>query len=579
MTIFAWGRVSHAALLVGGLLTAAPLVGEAQGLAGSYLAGRQAQYDNDFDAVGRFYGQALARDPSNALLLERTLIGYINRGDADRAATLLSKFSPRVPSNQVAGLVVVANNAREGRFQAIVDEIDAGRTMGPLLDGLFRSWAILGDGRANDALEAFDAVAQSSGSTGFALYHKGLAQASVGDFSGALETFADQDVQPLLGTRRGTFAAAAIMSQLGDHTGAAALIRRNFGRDLDLEFSQAIALLEAQKTLPFAVVTSARHGIAEVFYSVGAAIEGDSEPDYALIFPRLATYLRSDFVDATLLSAELLEIMKEYDLATEAYDDVPRGHGDYYSAELGRSEALYNAGEEETAVEVLRQLAESHGDLAIVHRKLGDVLRRLDRHIEANRAYTRALDTASRTDASLWFLHYARGITFERTDQWSDAEADFRKSLELNPGHPSVLNYLGYSLLEKGIKLDEALGLIEKAVEARPDSGFIVDSLGWGLYLTGRFEEAVVHMERAAELLPIDPVINDHLGDVLWTVGRRIEAEFHWTRALSLDPEEDDATRIRRKLDVGLDAVLEEEAKPALEVAEDESAPNTEDDG
>jgi Flp pilus assembly protein TadD len=95
-----------------------------------------------------------------------------------------------------------------------------------------------------------------------------------------------------------------------------------------------------------------------------------------------------------------------------------------------------------------------------------------------------------------------------------------------------------------------------------------VDSLGWVLYRLGRYDEAIVHMERAAELMPVDPIVNDHLGDVLWAVGRYREAEFQWTRALSFDPEEKDAARIRRKLEVGLDVVLDEEgAQPLARVA------------
>ena len=101
--------------------------------------------------------------------------------------------------------------------------------------------------------------------------------------------------------------------------------------------------------------------------------------------------------------------------------------------------------------------------------------------------------------------------------------------------------------------------MIEGAVAARPDDGYITDSLGWVFYRLGRYSEAVGVMERAAELTPVDPIINDHLGDVYWAVGRYREAEFQWQRALSFEPEDKDAERIRRKLEVGLDVVLEEE--------------------
>ena len=153
-------------------------------------------------------------------------------------------------------------------------------------------------------------------------------------------------------------------------------------------------------------------------------------------------------------------------------------------------------------------------------------------------------------------------------DVWPKADRDFREALRLNPDQPLVLNYLGYSLVEKKIQLDEALIMIEKAVELRPESGFIVDSLGWVLFRMGRYDEAVPHLERAAQLEPIDPIINDHLGDGYWSVGRKREAHFQWRRALSFDPEEAEADRIRRKLEVGLDQVLQEEGAEPLTVAQ-----------
>ena len=127
-----------------------------------------------------------------------------------------------------------------------------------------------------------------------------------------------------------------------------------------------------------------------------------------------------------------------------------------------------------------------------------------------------------------------------------------------------VLNYLGYSFLEMGTNLDEAMALIRRAVDQRPDSGHIVDSLAWGYFLLGEYEAALVPMERASLLMPVDPIVTDHLGDVYWAVGRKREAEFQWRRALSFDPEPELAERIRRKLEIGLDATLAEEGAPSL---------------
>jgi len=224
------------------------------------------------------------------------------------------------------------------------------------------------------------------------------------------------------------------------------------------------------------------------------------------------------------------------------------------------------------AIEVLRKLAETHGELPIVHSNLGDTLRRLERWEEAANAYDAAIERFATEQSGQWVIYYMRAITHERQGNWDLAEPDFRKALELNPGQPNVLNYLGYSFVEMKINLDEALAMIEQAAAARPDSGHIVDSLGWVLYRLGRYEEAVVHMERAVELMPVDPIINDHLGDVYWAVGRTTEAHFQWHRALSFEPEDEDASRIRRKLEVGLDQVLEEEGAAPLRVAGEDAS-------
>ena len=163
------------------------------------------------------------------------------------------------------------------------------------------------------------------------------------------------------------------------------------------------------------------------------------------------------------------------------------------------------------------------------------------------------------TQDRYWVLFFTRGICHEMTGDYIASEADFRQALVLNPEQPQVLNNLGYSLVEQRRNLDEALGMIERAVELQPDSGYITDSLGWVFYRLGRYDEAVAPMERAIELLPNDPIINDHLGDVYWMVGREREARFQWERALSFEPTEEDAERIRLKLEIGLDRVLEQE--------------------
>ena len=151
-----------------------------------------------------------------------------------------------------------------------------------------------------------------------------------------------------------------------------------------------------------------------------------------------------------------------------------------------------------------------------------------------------------------WALYYSRGIAYERSNQWNLAEADLEHALELKPDQPLVLNYLGYSWIDRGEKLHRGLKMIEKAVELRPDDGYIVDSLGWAHYRLGDYASAVEYLEKALELVPEDPTINDHLGDAYWKSGRMTEARYQWRRALQFKPDKEDVKPIEAKLDRGL---------------------------
>jgi tetratricopeptide (TPR) repeat protein len=540
---------------------------EMRGLVGPYLAARAARQVNDYDAAARYYARALVRDPRNGELLQNAIISQMGLGNLTRAVPIARQLRGTGADNQIANLVIMADQLVSEDWTAVLEDLDAGMTVGPLVDGLIHAWAELGAGDADAAEDVFDASAEQTGLAAFGLYHKALARAVSGDFEGAETILSGEEGRRLGLTTRGVVAHAQILSQLGRNEEAIALLDESFGADLSPRLAALRAELEAGEAVPFTLIRGPRDGAAEVFYTVAGALSGEATDSYTLLYARTAEALRPGHVDAILLSAGLLEQMGQFDLATEAYKSVPREDPSFHVAELGRAEALRRSGREDEAIEVLEALQDSHGDQAIVHITLGDTLRQMERYDAATEAYDEAVSLFTEDREEHWIVYFARGITHEREDRWPEAEADFRKALELNPGQPSVLNYLGYSFIEMQENLDEAMEMIREAVAARPDSGHIVDSLGWGLYRLGRYEEAVEHMERAAELLPVDPIVNDHLGDVYWAVGRRTEARFQWQRALSFEPEEEDAERIRRKLEVGLDQVLAEEGAPPLDLA------------
>ncbi|MGX9355397.1 tetratricopeptide repeat protein [Roseobacteraceae bacterium S113] len=563
--------LASAAALALSIVLAAPVANA--GVSGPYLAARQASFDTNFREAVRYFELAYAEDRDNPQLLESLTAAHLTLGGITRAGIFADEMTKKNYRSQIADMVRMARAGGADDFETILNALDAGETVGPLVDGLARGWAELGRGDMNAALAGFDAIGGEQGLAGFANYHKALAFASVGDFesAGALLEEVSGAAQA---TRRGVMAHAQILSQLDRNEDALVLMDQMFTTRLDPGLQALRNALQQGKRVPFDMIGSARDGIAEVYYTIAGALQGEAANDYTLLYTRVAEHLRPEHVDALLLSARLLEQLEEWDLATETYSRVPVDHPAYHAAAMGRADALRADGDIEGAVAALRKLIETHGTLPIVHTTLGDVLRQEKRFEEAVAAYDNAIGLYGAPANGQWFVYFARGIAHERLDDWEMAEADFRQALALNPDQPQVLNYLGYSLVEKQLKLDEALGMIERAVAARPESGYIVDSLGWVLFRLGRYDEAVPYMERATELMPIDPVVNDHLGDVYWAVGRKLEARFQWNRALSFiehdDHGEADPVRIRRKLDVGLDQVLIEEGLPPLEVAQSE---------
>jgi Flp pilus assembly protein TadD len=307
---------------------------------------------------------------------------------------------------------------------------------------------------------------------------------------------------------------------------------------------------------PEPLVSTARAGAAEVLYGVSGLLARGQNRLIALTYAQLATYLEPGLSEAQLLIAQILDEDGQYELAIEAYEAIPDDAPEALSARMGKAQALQAAGRTEAGLAAMRAAVEAFPDALEGHVTLGDMLRRESRFEESAAAYDQAVALIAEAEPLHWPLYYQRGIAYERSKQWDRAEADFRKALALEPDQPDVLNYLGYSWVEQGSNLDEAEQMIQRAVDQRPDDGYIVDSLGWVLFRFGEFDRALKHLERAVELRPVDPVINDHYGDALWMVGRKTEARFQWKRALSFDPTEEDAERIRRKLDDGLDAVL-----------------------
>lgn len=543
------------------LLTTAPLAADEMD-AGAYLAARTAATRGDYLAAEQWHLQALAADPGNATLQEGLLVSQMALGDFEGAAATARSMALANAKNPIANMALLIEQARAGDFDAMLAARKAGQQTNPLLDDLAAAWAEFGKGRMSEATAGFDAIAQEKGAEAFGLYHQALALAAVGDFEAADAILSGKAEGELNLTRRGIIAHAEILSQLEKNQAALDRLDHAFGPDTDPEIDALRARLKAGETLPYDVALNATDGIAEVFFTMAGALNGQADDAYTLIYTRAAAFLRPTHTEAVLLAAGLLEQQGQYDLATQAYARIAPEDPSYYVAQIGRAGTTIAAGDVDGGIALLQQLNQTNGTIFTVPLALADALRRAERFDQAVPAYDQAIALIPAVERPHWPIFFSRGIAKERSGDFPGAEADMRKALALEPDQPQVLNYLGYSFVDRGENLDEALDMIQRAVKGDPEQGYILDSLAWAYFRLGRYQDALAPMEKASLLEPVDAIVTDHLGDVYWMVGRKREAESQWHRALSFEPEEKDAARIQKKLKLGLDAVLAEELAP-----------------
>ena len=297
--------------------------------------------------------------------------------------------------------------------------------------------------------------------------------------------------------------------------------------------------------------------MAEAFFDISGSLADKGSPESSLFFIRLGLSLDSNLSLARILLGEQLEKLGRDDEALQIYMDEKESSETYFASRLRAAEILARQGKAEKAEKMLRELADKRNDSPLPWIKTGDIALSSERFPQAVDAFTEALNRVGPLNRSHWGLFYSRGAAYERAGQWNKAEADLQKALMLAPEEPLVLNYLGYSWLERGKNIPEASEMLERAAKLAPNDGYIADSLGWSHYLRKQYGKASKILENAVSLEPGSATINDHLGDAYWHTGRKREARYQWKKALAVNDDlpPADKKRVSEKLEKGLDAV------------------------
>ena len=521
---------------------------------GSYLAARHASVERDASSASAFYLSALRTDPKNNELLDRAFISSVADGNIDEAVKLAERILTVDKSNRVARLVVGVQDLKLKKYAAAQLNINQS-IRGPITDlvaTLLSGWAIYGAGDTKAAVASIDKLTGPEWYPIFKDLHAGMMLDLAGkekDAGTRFERAYKLDDSML----RVAESYARWLSRNKDDS-AAAGIYEAFDKKLARHplVLEGLRETKAGKKMP-PLVDSPQAGAAEALYGIGASLTRRGGEDLALVYLQLALHVVPNHPLALLSLADLYESVKKPQMAIKVYERVPAGSPLKRNAQIQLATDLDAADRSDEAIKILKNVtAEDPKDLEAIM-ALGNIERGRKKFADCAQTYSLGIDALpSNNDKANSVYYYYRGICEERSKQWSKAEADMRKALELQPEQPHVLNYLGYSWIDQGINLDEGMKMIKRAVEQRPDDGYIVDSLGWAYYRIGNYEDAVKHLERAIDLKPEDPTINDHLGDAYWRIGRTLEARFQWAHARDLKPEPEELPKIEAKLENGL---------------------------
>lgn len=521
-----------------------------QSAAGNYLAGLYAQNNNDWKKASLYLDNVLSQNPGNTDLIKRAMILAMGGGDVERAikhARSLEKAGEAdVLANLFLSMEAIKNNDTK-TARTYLNALPEGG-VAEFVQPLIQSWL---EPENKTYLETL-----SNGNV-IHLYHSYLILDYLGEESPSLSLLDKFDVDVLEKEGISTYSlekVADIYARFNRKDKALDLYKkiqsispenkRIADKITSLEKDGHLATIEIHP-----LIETPQKGVAKALFDIATLIYQDLNDDSSRIFSYMALYLDPTLSDAHILLAHIKTSDKRYDEAIKHYKAASANGSELQIAALLEESERYDE-----AISVLKTYVDKENSID-AQIQIGDLYRRQENLRKALRAYNKAANMIGEEEIpeEYWPLLYARGMVYEQLKEWDKAEQDLKQALSYQPDHPYILNYLGYSWADQGVNLDQALAMITKAHNLRPDDGYIADSLGWVLYQMERYDDAVSPMEKAVQILSYDPTINDHLGDVYWQVGRHIEARFQWRKAINHSDSKALSDSIRDKLKNGLE--------------------------
>ncbi|HEY3639308.1 MAG TPA: tetratricopeptide repeat protein [Rhizomicrobium sp.] len=516
---------------------------------GDYLAARLAASDHNVADAARLYNASLATDPGNADILSHAFLYTAASGDVAKAGELAAELVKKDPNNRAAQLTLAVAAIKKGDFstaRASITTKDKAPFTG-LTMVLIDAWAAAGTGDIKSAEADLAQVVSQGGTQTLADFHKGLIEDLAGNDAAAEAAYKSAvsagGASPRIAEAYGRFLersnkldeARAYYTKMQSDAAAGPVAM------------QGLARISAGHK-PDRLISTPAAGAAEALFGIAASLTDEHSADVAVLYLRLALYLHPDLELAKIVLADRFEAVGKYEDAIAVYDGLAKDSPYRPAAEVQVALDQTRLGHGDQAIAQLKSLTQSDPKDLTAWTALGDAYRDQEKYTEAADAYDHAVALLGTVTNTAWPLYYARAIAEERSHHWDAAESDLKHALQLSPEQAQVLNYLGYSWVDQGKHLPEALAMLEKARSLSPFDGYIVDSVGWAYYRLGRYGDAVKTLENAIQLVPGDATVNAHLGDAYWKVGRKLDAQFQWSHALAFGPDPSQKVELEKKL-------------------------------
>src|SRR5882762_1261119 len=518
------------------------------------LLGRLYRLNNDLQKAENEFKTAVKLQPDSEEAVTTLAYLYNEEGDATRAVHVLSSVPDAGRSAKMysaLGYTYEQQKQYKEAINAYRHAIELDRDNLDAIRGLAQN--LMNDGQTNAALEQYKVIADANPEDAQTYLHMAEIYRKTGKFDLALENLkkAETMVQDSIEV---PYNEAAVYQAQGRYDEAAQTLQD---------------LLKKTEKPDNSYTQGERNNRAVFLERLGTVYRDEGKyPESVEVFRKMIALGDDNAVRGYQQVIDTYREAKQWQQATavakEAVQKLPNDRGLHmvYAAQLA------DTGQPDKALADVRTLLKGTPEDRDVYITLAQMNTRLKRWDDAQQALDKAEQVSTKPDDKE-YVYFLRGSSLERQKKYEQAEEMFRKVLANDPQNAMTLNYLGYMLADRGIKLEEALGLIKKAVDMEPSNGAYMDSLGWAYFRLGKYDQAEEQLLKASQRIGTDPTVHDHLGDLYQKTGRLKLAAVHWERAVAewsktvaAEVDNDDLARVQKKLESAKVRLAQQSEKP-----------------